>query len=674
MTEELSMSRILRLGTIRQILLVAIVVTALLCIGQLVYSWRTLGGVADLIGRQDQTTDMMMDVKEARYQVLLLQESVNDAALTRDEKSMAVAKRAAESADENLGALAALSPESAAMAGELKRDVDGLLATGTDMFAAYQTGGQEAGTKIMQRPGDGFDARVESLFRRLEQLNLSFEERLKAAKVGALDATNEAGWVIVTASLIVTIGMLLGGAVLYFKIVPPLAGLRTALADIARGEGDLTVRLPVEGRDEVAAVSTEFNRFVGKIHDLVVEVRLGAETLSTSMEQMQRLGGETVSKMESVHGETQQVATAMTQMAASVQEVARSVEHAAETAKVSDSRSREGQAVVAKVEASVSELAAGVDQVAQVVKKLAADSHEIGGILQMIQGIAEQTNLLALNAAIEAARAGEQGRGFAVVADEVRTLAKRTRDSTEEIQRMIGQLQSGAAEAERVMQAGQSMGRSAAESAKVAAQSLKDIAAAASEISGMNTQIAGAAEEQAAVSNDISRSLESIRQVSEELAQFGREETTASHNMAHVVADLAAIVKRFRVDQSSILDLSAARKAHLEWKGRLHRFLTGEIELRETDVSSHKDCAFGKWYYSDGLSKHGDLPSLREVEDPHRQLHELAREVVKTKLAGDPRRAAELAGRVNVLSERIYGLLSAAEHESAAGRRDARAA
>ncbi|MBI2779856.1 MAG: PAS domain-containing protein [Gammaproteobacteria bacterium] len=230
--------------------------------------------------------------------------------------------------------------------------------------------------------------------------------------------------------------------------------------------------------------------------------------------------------------EIDQVATAMNEMSATVHDVARNAGQAASAARNADAEAQKGKRVVGDNIDAIDALAAEVERAAQVIQKLEAESGSIGTVVDVIKSIAEQTNLLALNAAIEAARAGEQGRGFAVVADEVRTLASRTQQSTQEIQQMIQRLQSGASEAAKVMVQGRSQAQDAVKQAAQAGESLESITRAVANITDMNTQITSAAEEQSAVSEEINRNIVNISQIG---------------NQTAAAAQLQSLVRQFRV-------------------------------------------------------------------------------------------------------------------------------
>jgi methyl-accepting chemotaxis protein len=251
--------------------------------------------------------------------------------------------------------------------------------------------------------------------------------------------------------------------------------------------------------------------------------------------------------MSQQRSETEQVATAMNEMAATIQEVARNAAEAANAAQQADTESQTGNRVVGATVESIDALAREVEKAADVIQKLQQDTDGIGKVLEVIRGIAEQTNLLALNAAIEAARAGEQGRGFAVVADEVRTLASHTQESTAEIQQMVERLQGRAAEAVKVMIEGRSRAEASVGQAAKAGSSLDAITNAVARINDMNTQIASAAEEQTTVAEEVNRSIVSISGVASQCSEGCNQTAGASQQLASLAADMQSLVGQFRV-------------------------------------------------------------------------------------------------------------------------------
>ncbi|RNE88913.1 methyl-accepting chemotaxis protein [Marichromatium sp. AB31] len=331
------------------------------------------------------------------------------------------------------------------------------------------------------------------------------------------------------------------------SLVRPLRGVVGALEDIASGDGDLTQRLPAEGRDEVAQLATAFNAFVTRIHDLVRQVSGATSQLASAAEELSVTSDGTREQVQHQHAETDQVATAMNEMTATVQEVARHANDAAKAAREADREATEGAGVVRETIDAIGLLANEVEQAAGVIHRLESDSDEIGKVLDVIRGIAEQTNLLALNAAIEAARAGEQGRGFAVVADEVRNLASRTQTSTKEIQAMIERLQEGANSAVGAMEQGRVRSSETVEQATRAGQSLTTIAGAIAQINDMNTQIASAAEEQSAVAEEIDRNVANIAQSVDTTSQTSGQIAASSDELAKLAAELQEMVGQFKV-------------------------------------------------------------------------------------------------------------------------------
>jgi methyl-accepting chemotaxis protein len=339
----------------------------------------------------------------------------------------------------------------------------------------------------------------------------------------------------------------LGLALLVSRLIGrPLCEAVAAMNEIAEGDGDLTQRLDETGKNEIAKLAAAFNRFVDKVHNTVSQVGASTAQLAAAAEQMSAITDETNRGVQQQQAQTEQVATAIREMSETVHDVARHATQAATAAGDADSEASGGRQVVGETIKAIDLLAGEVERASGVIEKLEKDSENIGTVLDVIKGIAEQTNLLALNAAIEAARAGEQGRGFAVVADEVRTLASRTQQSTQEIQGMIERLQVGAREAVRVMHDSRTRAQDGVGQAAKAGTSLEAITRAVATISDMNTQIATAAEEQSAVAEEINRNIANISHVVEETAQGASQTSTASSELARLASDLQHMVAQFK--------------------------------------------------------------------------------------------------------------------------------
>lgn len=330
-------------------------------------------------------------------------------------------------------------------------------------------------------------------------------------------------------------------------IARPLKQMVAMLDDIAQGEGDLTRRLTSDRADELGSIAKGFNTFLAKLQAMITQVVTSVQSVSDSSEHTADIAIRTNTGVHKQMAEIDQVATAVQEMTATAQDVARNATQAAQAASHADQAASQGMQIVRDTSNSIGALAVEIGRAVGVVQTLAKDSENINAILTAIRGIAEQTNLLALNAAIEAARAGEQGRGFAVVADEVRNLAQKTQKATEEIQTMIQQLQQGTRDVVRVMEDSQNRTDESVLHASKAAEALETITQAVSVINDMNTQIASAAEEQSAVADDINRNVINIGQVANEVAGGADESSAASADLTKLAEQQRRLINQFRV-------------------------------------------------------------------------------------------------------------------------------
>ncbi|WP_341851021.1 HAMP domain-containing methyl-accepting chemotaxis protein [Vibrio vulnificus] len=396
------------------------------------------------------------------------------------------------------------------------------------------------GIKTLDTIGPQVAQRIASL---RESIASSMEQ---AAELANENAEQSITFLYGIAAIAVVIGLLFS-FVITRSLIVKVQRTTNVLQDIAQGEGDLTIRVPTSGNDELDVLAGHYNTFAGKLQHTIRQMSEAAAKMLQAAEILALKARDTQSEVREQQSQAQVAASAMTEMSASAQEVSASAQQAADLSQSTADSATQGSKVVMEATQSMQKLNEQIASAGDTVEQLRADSEQIGTVLDVIRSIAEQTNLLALNAAIEAARAGEQGRGFAVVADEVRSLASRTQESTEEIQSIIGSLQQRAELANKAMHQSRQSAEQTAEQVHSAESALTSITGYITQINDSIGQISTAANQQAIASDEVSVNVNNMSDISEKTLVQSSETTESAQAMKRLGEQVNQLLKQFKV-------------------------------------------------------------------------------------------------------------------------------
>lgn len=540
--------------TIGQKLTMAFTTLALLMLGfawfatlQLSNIYRDASEVSDNIVPSIRASSQMhvslLDARRAELNMVIDALGKDLDSLNSSTQSFEAAKSQYMAAEQRYGSMPFVSERDRNMFAELKTAAAKYFSAHGDLETAIRQGDiakmqslikNESRTALEQAGQDGLELRKENdrvANLLTKQSEASYERaKLLSTTVGALTLL----FVVIVAWLLIR------------QIRNPVMTLLEQTRQVAAG--NLTSQLDMKqfSHDELGKLAQGFNEMQSNLRMLVNEVSGSVVQLGAAAEEISAVAEQSANNMGAQQHELNQLATAMNEMQATVQEVARNTNDAASAATSASDTAAQGSETVNDSIGRIEKVATAIEETALVIRQLGDDSRNIGMVLEVIQGIAEQTNLLALNAAIEAARAGEQGRGFAVVADEVRTLAKRTQDSTSQINQIISELQQRANEAGVTMQQSQDMMSETVHTAREAGASIAEISSSVNSISHMNIQIATATEEQGAVSEELNRNVVNISNASEEVATGAKQMAQACNDLNLLATQLQEVVRKFR--------------------------------------------------------------------------------------------------------------------------------
>ena len=485
-----------------------------------------------------QSASTLVDMQKVR-------DTLSSAVTTGDQDTLIMAQNLAKEVKAGLNQIESISPEFRTEIAKISAGFDDYFKVAFDVSQSMVDG-----TADFSRLGE-LSSQMNSSYDDAIAAMSTFRDAQQAAFEEAFENTDRANTSLISTGVILAIVVTI---LLFATAVPIVRGIKQSiddvvrsLKDIAQENGDLTVRIETKSEDEIGELVYWFNQFMDKLQGVVRDVVEASLPLSNLAQNLRGVTEETQRTINVQQQSATNAKSAVDTMSGSVDGVAHSAAQAASDANEAISAASEGRQIVQQTVTSIQQLAENVRETADVIARLESDSNKVGSVLDVIKGIAEQTNLLALNAAIEAARAGEQGRGFAVVADEVRTLASRTQQSTEEIQSTIEQLQSAAHSAVEVMARGTEQASSSVETANKAGSSLETITSTIGRINQMNEQIAHNTEDQRTVAVDIVRHVDEIHQRTEQTSSRSVELGTMCNELADLAQHLESIAKQFRV-------------------------------------------------------------------------------------------------------------------------------
>ena len=470
--------------------------------------------------------------------------SLSAAVTTGDEEALTNAKTQSEIAFDNLGVIAGLDDT-------LAKQIQPITQSFSDYFeVAYDVSlsmvNNTADFSKLAELTNQMNTAFDNATTNLEAFNNDQLALFEAAIEDANERAQNLSWLGIVMGIVTTVLLLSAAVPIVSNLRNSIVDVVNSLRDIAQKDGDLTKRLETGNKDEIGDLVYWFNQFVDKLQRVVTDIGNSSKPLAALAENLNDVTTNARSTISAQQLSAADAKAAVDNMTSSVNAVAQSASEAATAATEASGAADDGQKVVNQTVHSIQELASRVDETAVVIKKLEEDSNQVGVVLDVIKGIAEQTNLLALNAAIEAARAGEQGRGFAVVADEVRTLASRTQQSTEEIQATIEQLQNAARTAVTVMAKGTEQASLSVDEANKAGGSLGAITETISRITAMNDQIAKSTGEQQSVAQSISSNVDDINARTEDTASSSEKLSSVSTELEQLSEDFNRIMQQFK--------------------------------------------------------------------------------------------------------------------------------
>jgi len=458
---------------------------------------------------------------------------------------------------------------------------------------------------------------------------------------------------------------IVGSGVVGLLVIRSVAGGARILIDAsgALAQGDLSRRTGLSGRDELGSIAASFDTMAESLSGIIGAVAGTVAEVTASSARVQSNSQQMVCGAENVASQAGNVATAGEEMAATSSDIARNCQMAADCARLASDEAGNGAKVIQESIRVMGRIAERVSATAGTVEALGQRSDQIGEIIGTIEDIADQTNLLALNAAIEAARAGEQGRGFAVVADEVRALAERTTRATREIGEMIKSIQSETRGAVSAMEEGVREVESGTREAGRSGQAMDLILEQINNLTMQVNQIATAAEEQTATTSEISGSIHQITDISNQTSSSAHESSAEANKLNLLAESLSSTLAKLTIAESAALSFKKAISAHMIFTGKIRAHLDGNQRLDPNALTTHLTCVFGKWYQDKGQQICGNMSDFREIDAPHARVHDLGKQAVVAFNAGNRSEAEQKCQEMFESSRRLIEILEQLEKQ-----------